>query len=49
MAIQTCRSLCSKKFFITTFSRILYDLTEKWNLDIDFYKILIYCNFPKFS
>ena len=32
-----------------TFFRILYNLSGKWNLDIDFSQVLTYCNFPNFS
>ena len=32
-----------------TFFRISYNLTGKWNLDIDFFKVLTYCNFPDFG
>ena len=31
------------------FSRISYNLTGKWNLDIDFFQVLTNCNFPNFS
>ena len=47
--IQTCRSLCSKQFRIMTFFRISYNLTEKWNLDIDFFQALTCCNFPNLN
>ena len=46
---QTCRSLCSKQFCMITFFRISYYLTGKWNLGIDFFQVLTYCNFPNFS
>ena len=29
--------------------RISYNLTGKWNLDIDFFQALTYCNFPNFG
>ena len=32
-----------------TFFRISYNLTEEWNLDIDFFQALTYCNFSNFS
>ena len=32
-----------------SFLRILYNLTGKWNLDIDFFQVLIYCYFPNFG
>ena len=35
--------------FVSTFFRISYNLTEKWNLDINFFQVLIYCKFPNFS
>ena len=45
--VQACRSLCSKQqFHIITFFRISYNLTKKWNLDIDFFQVLTYSNFP---
>ena len=28
---------------------ISYKLTEKWNLDIDFFEVLTYYNFPNFN
>ena len=28
---------------------ISYNLTGKWNLDIDLFQISTYCNFPNFS
>ena len=31
------------------FFAISYNLTEKWNLDIDNFIVLTYCNFPNFS
>ena len=43
------RSSFSKQFFTITFFRILYNLIEKGNLDIDFFQVLTYCNFPNFS
>ena len=42
--IQTCRSLYSKQFF-----RLSLNLTGKWNLDIDFFQVLTYCNFFNYS
>ena len=48
-AVQTCRSLCSEQFCTITFFRISYNLTGKWNLDIDFFQVLTHCNFPNFS
>ena len=41
--------ICSKKFRIITFFRVSYNLTGKWNLDIDFFQVLTYCNFPSFG
>ena len=35
--------------FVSTFLRISYNLTGKWNLDIDFFQDLTYYNFPDFS
>ena len=49
VVIQICRSFSSKQFCIIIFFRISYNLTEKWNLDIDFFQVLTYCNFPNFS
>ena len=31
------------------FFRILYNLTGTWNLDIEFFQVLIYCNFRNFG
>ena len=36
-------------FVSQLFSYFVYNLTEKWNLDIDFFQDLTYCNFPNFS
>ena len=36
-------------YYIITFFRISYNLTEKWNLDIDFFQVLTYFSFPNFS
>ena len=49
MAIQVCRSFCSKQFCIIILCRILYNLTGKRNLDIDFFQALTYCIFPNFG
>ena len=46
---QICRSFRSKQFCIITFFCISYNLTGKWNLDIDFFQVLTYCNFPNFD
>ena len=35
-------------FAFLCFFRISYSLTEKWNFDIDFLKVSIYCNFANF-
>ena len=45
--IQICRSFCSKQFCIIHFFSyyIFYSLTGKLNFDIDFFQVLIYCNF----
>ena len=32
-----------------TFFRISYNLTEKWNLDMNFFQVLTFCNFPDFG
>ena len=48
MAIQICKSFGSKQFCIIMFCRISYNSTGKRNLDIDFFKVLTYCNFPTF-
>ena len=40
------RFFCSKQLCIIMFCRISYNLSWKWNLDIDFFKFLTYCNFP---
>ena len=34
--------------FVSTFLRISYNLTGKWNLDIDFFQVLTYCKFSNF-
>ena len=49
VVVKTCRYLCSKQFCIVTFFRISLNLTGKWNLDIDFFQVSTYCNFPNFS
>ena len=36
-------------FISQLFFRISYNLTEKWNLGIDFYQILTHCNFSNLS
>ena len=36
-------------FVSQLFFRISYNLIRKWNLDIDFFQVLTYCNFPNFS
>ena len=36
-------------FVSQLFFRISQNLIEKWNLDIDFFQVLTYCNFPNFS
>ena len=38
-----------KQFCMATFFCISYSLTEKWNFFIDFFQVLIYCNFPIFG
>ena len=40
VAIQIGRSFCSKQFCMITFSRISYNLSGKWNLDIEFFHVL---------
>ena len=32
-----------------TFFRILYNLTGKWNSDIEFFQVLICCNISNFD
>ena len=32
-----------------TFFRISYNLTGKWNLGIDYFQVITYCNFPNFG
>ena len=49
MLLKLVDFLCSKQFCIITFFCVLYNLTEKWNLDTDFFQVLTYCNFPNFS
>ena len=49
VTFQTCSFLCIKQFCIITFFRISYNLSEKWNLDIDFFQVLTYYNFLKFG
>ena len=44
-----CKSLCSIQFCIKTFFRISYNLSGKWNFDIDFFQVEIQCNFPNFG
>ena len=38
-----------KNFVSQLFFRISYNLTGKWNLDIDFFQVLTYCKLPNFS
>ena len=49
ISVHICRSFRSKQFCIMTFFRISYNLTRKWNLEIDFFQVLTYYNFPNFS
>ena len=42
--------LCVVNNFVSSyFFRISYNLTGKWNLDIDFFKVSTYHNFPNFN
>ena len=34
---------------MTTFFHILYNLTGKWNFDIDFFQVLTCCNISNFG
>ena len=43
------RSVYSKQFCNISFFLNSYNLTKKWNLDIDIFQVLTYCNFPNFS
>ena len=36
-------------FISYLFFRISYNLTEKWNLDINFFQVSTYYDFPNFS
>ena len=38
-----------KQFCTMTFFRIPYNLTEKWNFDIQFFQVLTNSNFPNFG
>ena len=42
--------LCVVNNFVSSyFFRISYNLTGKWNLDIDFFKVSTYHNCPNFN
>ena len=49
VTIQICRSLCRKYYCMITFFRVSYNLTGKWNFDIDFFRIWICCNISNFD
>ena len=38
VCVKICKSFSIKKFFIITFFRFSYTLTQKWNFTIDFLK-----------